>query len=84
MAGETQAIGMSNGLLSIIIYGVLAIVGLAVGLVVYFIPAIIGFKRDHANKVAILMLDIFLGWTFVGWVIALVWAFTKNTNENKQ
>jgi hypothetical protein len=25
------------------------------------------------------VLNLFLGWTFLGWVIAMVWAFTDNT-----
>lgn len=27
------------------------------------------------------MLNLFLGWTFVGWVIALVWALSKDTKR---
>tara|TARA_Y100000310_G_scaffold50306_1_gene46363 strand:+ start:33 stop:296 length:264 start_codon:yes stop_codon:yes gene_type:complete len=43
---------------------------------IYFIPSIIARKRKHPNRVAILVLNLFLGWTFLGWVAALVWAFT--------
>lgn len=41
---------------------------------VYFIPAIVGRKK--ANFTAIFVLNFFLGWTLLGWVIALVWACT--------
>ena len=34
-------------------------------------------KNNHPNKIAILLLNIFLGWSFIGWVIALVWSFIK-------
>lgn len=45
---------------------------LAFLLLVYFLPAVIGrHKRDAAG---IFLLNLFLGWTFIGWVIALVWA----------
>lgn len=44
---------------------------------VYFIPALIATKRDHPQKSAILIINILLGWTFLGWVIALVWAILK-------
>ncbi|MBC8737085.1 superinfection immunity protein [Paraburkholderia sp. UCT31] len=44
------------------------------GLVLYWIPTAIAFKRDHRNKVAILALNFFLGWVVIGWVGALVWA----------
>jgi hypothetical protein len=42
----------------------------------YFLPALIGFSRKHHQAHAIMALDLFLGWTFVGWVLALVWALT--------
>lgn len=44
---------------------------------IYFAPAIVAFEGKHRDRVAITVLNIFLGWTFVGWVIALVWAFKK-------
>jgi hypothetical protein len=44
---------------------------------VYFSPAIIG--RHKRNSSAILVLNLFLGWTFIGWVLALVWAYTVDT-----
>lgn len=49
---------------------------LVVGGVVYFIPSVVGRNKKNAN--AILMLNLFLGWTFIGWVVALVWACTKD------
>ena len=47
-----------------------------VGLGLYFLPAIIGFRKR--NRIAILVLNLFLGWTFIGWVVALVWACTRD------
>jgi len=44
----------------------------AIGL--YFLPAIIAAVRHTHNSTAILLINIFLGWTFVGWVVALVMA----------
>lgn len=44
--------------------------------VVHFLPSIIAFRRGHHNRIAILVLNILLGWTFIGWVVALVWACT--------
>jgi hypothetical protein len=60
--------------MDIIIVGLIA---LGVVLVLYFIPAIIAWQRRHRQRVAILVVNIFFGWTFVGWIIALVWAFTR-------
>ena len=40
--------------------------------VMYFLPAIIGHhKRDSAG---ILLLNLLLGWTVIGWVLAFIWA----------
>jgi hypothetical protein len=50
---------------------------IGVGVFVYFIPGIVASLRDHHNCVAIWMLNIFAGWTFLGWVGALVWACTS-------
>jgi hypothetical protein len=38
----------------------------------YFLPSFAA--RHKANFYGILLLNIFLGWTFVGWLIALAWA----------
>ena len=43
----------------------------------YFLPAIVAGFRDHRNTGAVFVLNLFLGWTFIGWVIALVWAMTN-------
>ncbi len=53
----------------------LGLIFLAVGLAIYFVPAILGQKKK--NNVAIFALNLLLGWTVVGWVAALVWALTK-------
>ena len=43
----------------------------------YFLPAVIASRRHHHNSGAIFMLNLLLGWTFLGWVVSLVWALTK-------
>jgi len=45
---------------------------------VYFLPLIVAVRRWHRNTTAIGVLTLLLGWTFIGWVIALVWACTDN------
>lgn len=48
---------------------------------IYFIPTIVAYKRAHHNKLAIHWLNVFTAWSFIGWVIALVWACTDNLNR---
>lgn len=43
---------------------------------VYLLPAIVAEKRKHHNTLAIFVFNLLLGWTFLGWVLALVWACT--------
>jgi hypothetical protein len=44
---------------------------------VYWLPSIIAFTYEKENRVAIAVLNFFLGWTLIGWVVALVWAVKK-------
>jgi hypothetical protein len=51
---------------------------LIVGFCVYFLPTIIAFQRDRHNKGAILVLNLFLGWSVIGWVVSMVWAVSSS------
>jgi Superinfection immunity protein len=44
------------------------------GFVMYFLPSIIALARSKRDTLAIFLLNLFLGWTFIGWIISLVWA----------
>lgn len=41
----------------------------------YFAPLINAHLRRHPSKSAIGALNLLLGWTFLGWVAALVWSY---------
>jgi hypothetical protein len=45
-------------------------------ILIYFLPTLIASKRKHPQTNAIFGLNLFLGWTFLGWVGALVWCAT--------
>jgi len=47
---------------------------IAMGLAAYFAPTIVAYARNTSNKAGVLVLNLFLGWTFIGWVIALTMA----------
>lgn len=49
----------------------------------YFLPTIVAANRHHPNSVGIFCVNLFLGWSLIGWVVALVWAVTA-TNETQQ
>lgn len=56
--------------------GIGAVIVVILILVLYLLPTFIASK-DHPNPNGLFWLNILLGWTFIGWVIALVWAFAK-------
>jgi hypothetical protein len=41
----------------------------------YFLPWAIAATRAKSNTLSIAMINLFLGWTFIGWIIALVMSF---------
>jgi hypothetical protein len=47
----------------------------------YFSPTIIAWRRSHPRRAAITILNLCLGWTVLGWVAALVWAYAPPTND---
>jgi hypothetical protein len=47
---------------------------LVVCLLLYFLPSILG--RNKRNSTAIFVLNLLLGWTLIGWIVALIWALT--------
>lgn len=67
---------MSDDLSTAILYFLMA-------LAAYFLPSLVASSRRHKNKNAIYVTNTFLGWTFVGWIAALIWANTDNVMEKK-
>jgi len=47
---------------------------LAALVAVYFLPGLVAYKRDHQNAASIMLLNLFLGWTLLGWIGAMVWS----------
>ena len=50
-----------------------------VSVFLYFLPAFLA--RNKPNFTSILILNILAGWTFVGWIIALVWALSSDSQR---
>ena len=42
--------------------------------VMYFLPSLIALARSKRDLLSIFLLNLFLGWSVIGWIIALVWA----------
>lgn len=54
-------------------------------LLLYFLPTFVACSRHHTNALAIFILNLFLGYTLIGWVVALIWAvYNKDTTRVKK
>lgn len=51
---------------------------------IYLLPTAVALLRRHRNGLAIFVLNLFLGWTFLGWVAALVWSATADRRPASQ
>ena len=69
---QMQAL-LSGGIFAIVIG---LVVG-AIGLTIYLIPTFVACKKKSPKKTAAILLNIFLGWSLIGWIIALVLACKK-------
>jgi multisubunit Na+/H+ antiporter MnhG subunit len=54
------------------LFAFIAIVGL------YFLPTIVAVSRKVTNQGSVAVINAFLGWTMIGWVIALAMACRTN------
>lgn len=70
LIAATVAVGLAMDTAAISPLGALIIASASM------LPAIIAGLRRHHNVVAIFVLNLLLGWTIVGWIIALVWSLT--------
>ena len=43
----------------------------------YILPSIIAFCREHDRTSSIIVLNMLIGWTVFGWILALAWACTQ-------
>ena len=55
---------------------IIAPVVVVIMLGLYFLPSVVAYARGHPSFVGILVLNLFLGWSLIGWVIALAWSFS--------
>jgi hypothetical protein len=44
------------------------------GFVLYFLPTIVALLRERHDRLSIFLLNFLLGWSLIGWIVALIWA----------
>lgn len=50
----------------------------------YALPVRVAQRRNAKRKIAIAMLNLLLGWTLIGWLVALVWACNAEAGSINQ
>lgn len=55
------------------VFGVIFLIG------VYFLPTIVAVTRKVTNQGSVAVINFFLGWTLLGWVVALAMACRTST-----
>ena len=55
---------------------------LIVSLIIYFFPFLLSLLTGNRTG-SVFVMNLFLGWTFIGWIWALIWAVTSDGNRNQ-
>lgn len=69
MSTAATSAGGSSTLMHVVFFVALA--------ALYLLPIYEAAKRRHPSILPISLVDLFLGWTVVGWIVSLVWAVRK-------
>jgi hypothetical protein len=46
----------------------------------YFLPTFAAHKKSH--QIGVFILNIFFGWTIIGWIVCLIWAFSGKNEQS--
>jgi len=63
-----------KGIIEIIVLFLLLILVISFLLGLYFLPTLIALVKHNINILVIFLLNLFTGWTFIGWIVLLIWA----------
>jgi len=47
----------------------------------YFLPTIVALVRKQPRIKAIVLVNVFAGWTAIGWILAMVWATSTEPDD---
>jgi hypothetical protein len=73
--GDYRLRGGPDGRLAMIFLLVVVLVGAAL----YFLPTVIAGARNTTHLAPVIVINLLLGWTFVGWVVALALAVSGSS-----
>lgn len=67
-AWQALGVALSVGVVIILLLGAVTF---------YFLPTMIACMRKHPNALPIFVVNLFLGWTLLGWVVTLAWSLFR-------
>jgi len=74
LADDTTDNNTVGGLVVLILFGA----------ILYIVPSVIALARRVRNRGAVIVINLLLGWTFIGWVVALAMAFSTVDRKPQQ
>jgi len=60
-----------------------SLVVLVVVIAFYFLPSIVAYGRGKVNPGGVLVINLLLGWTVIGWIVALALAASGMTKKQQ-
>jgi len=51
-------------------------------IVLYWLPTLIAIVRQTHSALGVAMMNFFLGWTVIGWFLALFWALAAHSGPH--
>lgn len=45
---------------------------------IYFLPTYIAYRKQKKNAMAIMVTNVLVGWTGIGWLAVLIWALIED------
>ena len=60
------------------------VIGVIVLVSCYFMPTIVALVRDKRGTGSVALVNFFLGWMVIGWLLAIVWASSGKTRSEEK
>jgi hypothetical protein len=51
--------------------------------IMYWLPTIIAIARQAHSALGVFLLNFFLGWTVIGWILALIWSLAADNRMHE-
>lgn len=63
-------------------FDVAMIIAVILGVLVYVIPTLVAWSMSSKGIRWVAIINVLLGWTVIGWIIALIWALVASKDTS--